>query len=111
MKRVLIVDDAIELGRMLKDALKTVYPDLAVSLVPSAEEALLEANRYRVDLLVSDIRLPGMTGLELIRKIRLRQPEIRVILITGLGQDDNLTRRKDEVHPDIFLRKPIGASL
>ncbi len=111
MKRVLIVDDAIDLGRMLKDALKTVYPSIPVSVVPSAEEALLIASRYTIDLLVTDLRLPGMTGLDLIRKIRLRQPDVRVILITGLLEDDQLTRKKDEVHPDVFLRKPIGASV
>ena len=111
MKRVLIVDDAIELGRMLKDALKTVYPAIPVSVVPSAEEAMLEASRYTVDLLVTDIRLPGISGLELIRKIRLRQPEIRVIVMTGLAEDDQLKRRTDEARPDIFLRKPVTASL
>lgn len=109
MKRVLIVDDAIELGRMLKDTLKTVYPEILVSLVPSAEEALLEASRLTIDLLVTDLRLPGMTGLELIRKIRVRQPNVKVILMTGVAQDDRMVQQRTEVNPDIFFRKPISA--
>lgn len=107
MKRVLIVDDAIDLGRLLQDALKVSRPDTPITVVPSAEEALLEASRFQFDLLVTDLRLPGMSGLDLIRKIRVRQPGIKVILITALMPEDRLVRQKDEVRPDIFLRKPI----
>lgn len=107
MKRVLIVDDAIDLGRLLQDALKTVYPDLPITVVPSAEEAVLESTRFTIDLLVTDVRLPGMSGLELIRKIRVRQPNVKVILMTGLAPEDRLLKQKDEVAPDIFIRKPI----
>ncbi len=66
MKRVLIVDDAIDLGRLLQDAVKTAHPEVPILVVPSAEEALLEFSRLTVDLLITDIRLPGMSGLELI---------------------------------------------
>jgi CheY-like chemotaxis protein len=109
MKRVLIVDDAIDLGRLLQDALKTVHPDIPISVVPSAEEALLEATRFTLDVLVTDLRLPGMSGLDLIRKIRVRQPNVKVILMTGLRPDDRLYKQKDEATVDIFLRKPIMA--
>jgi hypothetical protein len=51
-----------------------------------------------------------MSGLELIRKIRIRQPEIKIILITALMPEDRLVRQKDEVHPDIFIRKPLSVS-
>jgi CheY-like chemotaxis protein len=107
MKRVLIVDDAIELGRLLQDILKTVYPDIPVTVVPSAEEALLESTRYTIDLLVTDIRLPGMSGMELIRKIRNRQPYIHVILISGMIMDEALRKQREEIKPDAFLPKPI----
>jgi CheY-like chemotaxis protein len=107
MKRVLIVDDAIDLGRLLQDALKTIHPDISISVVPSAEEALLESTRFTLDVLITDLRLPGMTGLDLIRKIRVRQPNVKVILMTGLRPDDRLYRQKEEAAVDIFLRKPI----
>lgn len=107
MKRVLIVDDAIDLGRLLQDALKTVHPDIPISVVPSAEEALLESSRFTIDVLVTDIRLPGMTGLDLVRKIRVRQPNVKVILMTGLRPEDRLFKEKDQAAADVFLRKPI----
>jgi CheY-like chemotaxis protein len=74
MKRVLIVDDALELGRFLQAALKTLRPPVESVLVPSAEEAILESSQTAPDLLVADIRLPGISGLELVRKIRNRTP-------------------------------------
>jgi CheY-like chemotaxis protein len=107
MKRVLIVDDAIELARMMQDALKVVHPDIPITAVPSAEEALLESTRLSFDLLITDLRLPGISGLELIRKIRVRQPHIKVILITAMVLDDRLNKQKDEIAPDIFFRKPV----
>lgn len=110
MKRVLIVDDAIDLGRLLQDALKVTHPETPITVVPSAEEALLESTRFTFDLLVTDLRLPGMSGVELIRKIRVRQPGIKVILITALMPEDRLVRQKDEVHPDIFIRKPMSVA-
>src|SRR5512146_2832634 len=109
MKRILIVDDAIDLGRLLQDALKTVHPDIPISVVPSAEEALLESTRFNIDVLVTDLRLPGMTGIDLIRKIRVRQPNVKVILMTGLRPEDRLYKQKDDAVVDIFLRKPIMA--
>lgn len=111
MKRILIVDDAIEVCRLFQDALRTAYPDIPVTIVPSGEEALLESTRLSFDLLVTDIRLPGMSGLELVRKIRVRQPRIRVILITGLTLDDHLEKQKDELQPDLFFQKPVGAAV
>lgn len=108
--RVLIVDDAIELGRVLKDTLKTVHPEILVSVVPSAEEALLESGRLNIDLLVTDLRLPGMTGIELVQKIRRRQPNVKVVLITGLAEDDWLVRQRETVAPDAFMRKPISTN-
>lgn len=111
MKRVLIVDDAIDVCRMLQDALKTTDPEIQVSAMPSAEEALLESSRFTIDLLVTDIRLPGMSGLELVRKIRVRQPKVKIILMTGMYMDETTTRVKDEIAPDVFIRKPLHVAV
>lgn len=110
MKRILIVDDAIDLARLLQDALKIAHPEVPITVVPSAEEALLEASRLTIDVLVTDLRLPGMSGIDLVRKIRVRQPNVKVILMTGLNPDDRLWKQKEEVAADIFLRKPIITS-
>ncbi len=45
---------------------------------------MLEASRQRIDLLVADYKLPGMSGIELMHKIRARHPEAKVILVSGM---------------------------
>lgn len=106
MKCVLIVDDALDLGRMLRAALQTLNAGLDIRVIPSAEEALLEITRRPVELLVSDIRLPGMSGFDLLKKARARRPEMRSILITGLSEDA-VIRQAQESGADRFMRKPI----
>jgi CheY-like chemotaxis protein len=58
--------------------------ELEIIEAPSGEEALLTVVRRRIDLLVTDYLLPGITGIELMHKMRVRHPDVRVILITGM---------------------------
>ncbi len=81
---ILLVDDQREVLRLLHSTLNTLPHELQIFEAPSGEEALLEASRRKIDLLVADYRLPGITGVELMRKIRIKYPDVRVILITGL---------------------------
>lgn len=82
--RILLVDDQRDILKLLHSTLNTLSHELEILEAPSGEEALLEASRSKVDLLVSDYRLPGITGVELMHKIRIRYPDARVILITGM---------------------------
>ncbi|MEW6181348.1 MAG: response regulator [Chloroflexota bacterium] len=110
MKRVLIVEDALDLGRMLRLALETLDRSLSVRVIQSAEEALLElSGSPPVALIISDIRLPGMSGFDLLKKVRVRSPETRIMLITGLS-DENISRQAAEARVDRFMRKPIEMS-
>ena len=106
MKRVLIVDDSLELGRWLQAALIQLDPQIQAPVFPSAEEAMLEAFRHPVDVLVTDIRLPGMTGFEFVRKMRKRYPGIKVIVITGL-QDAALKKQAEDLGAVAFFHKPM----
>lgn len=84
-RRILLVDDHRDILRLLHATLDSLKnKDLKIFEAPSGEEALLEATRHRVDMLITDYKLPGMTGVELMHKIRGRHPEIKVILITGM---------------------------
>lgn len=106
MKSVMIVDDSLELGRLLQASLMVLDPTLKVVVVPSAEEAILESSRNPFDLLVTDIRLPGISGMDLVRKIRVRRPVVKVMLITGLS-DAHLNQQVKELAVDAFFRKPL----
>ena len=106
MERILIVDDALDLGRLWQTALRTTAPELNIAVVPSAEEALLEANYHVINLLLTDIRLPGMDGLELVERIRRLHPDIKVILVTGM-RDANYEKAVRALNADAFFEKPF----
>lgn len=83
---VLLVDDQRDIVRLLHSTLQTLGHQLDIVDAPSGEEALLEASRRKVDLLVTDYLLPGISGVELMRKIKVRNPEMRVIFISGMTE-------------------------
>jgi CheY-like chemotaxis protein len=106
VRRVLIVDDQLDVRRMLGASLKTLGEEFDVLEVPSGEEALLIGTTLQLDLLVSDVRLPGMSGLDLIAKIRKRSPDLKVILITG-ASDSKTRRQVADAGADAFFYKPL----
>ncbi len=105
-KRVIIADDALDFGRMLQASLATLDFQPKVTLVPSAEEALLETRRGATDLLISDVRLPGMSGFDLVRKARVRYPDLKIIVVTGL-KDETMPRQAESAGANAFFNKPV----
>jgi len=91
---------------MLRSGLTSLRPEFQVVDVPSGEEALLIADRQPIDLLVIDVKLPGISGLELMDKIKARQPDLKVILITGLT-DHHTRRAVANAGADAFFFKPV----
>ena len=83
---ILLVDDQRDIVRLLHSTLQTLGHKMDIVDAPSGEEALLEASRRKIDLLVADYLLPGISGVELMRKIRVRNPEMRVIFISGMTE-------------------------
>ena len=88
--RILLVDDQRDILRLLHATLDTLGHKLDIFEAPSGEEALLETSRHRFDLLVSDYKLPGITGVELMAKVRAKNPDVKCVLITAMN--DKKTR-------------------
>jgi DNA-binding NarL/FixJ family response regulator len=103
---ILIVEDQREVSRLLRSALETLESELDVIEIPSGEEAILHSTNNRVDLLVSDYRLPGMTGIELMHKVHINHPRAKVILVTG-QTDPRIRREVAEAGADAFFIKPV----
>jgi DNA-binding NarL/FixJ family response regulator len=103
---ILIVDDQREVSRLLRSALETIEHGLDVVEAPSGEEAILEASRRKIDLLVADFRLPGITGVELTRKMQARNPAMKVILITGVT-DPKVREDISKAGADAYFTKPV----
>lgn len=84
MWKVMIVDDEKLICRLVKALVK--WDELGMELAAmagNAPEALELAEKCQPDILITDIRMPGMDGLELIREMKKRCPEIEIIIISG----------------------------
>jgi len=104
--RVLIVDDQRDIRRLFAEALKMLGQKLEVLESPSGEEALMVAALKPIDLLIADINLPGISGLDLVRKIRKRKPELQIILETGIT-DPNTIREIEKEGVSAVFYKPV----
>jgi two-component system response regulator (stage 0 sporulation protein F) len=83
---ILLVDDQKDIVRLLHSTLQTLGHQLDILDAPSGEEALLEASHRKVDLLIADYLLPGISGVELMRKVKARNPDLKVIFISGITE-------------------------
>ena len=108
--RILLVDDHKDVSRMLRSSIELSGWECTVIDVSSAEDAMLEIGRGPVDLVVSDIKLPGMSGIELVRNVRKLHPNAKAILITGHSTAP-IRKQVEELGVVALLRKPIGTSL
>ncbi len=103
-KKVLVVDDDATIRVALRDALTSAGFD--VGLAENAQEALAVIAHAPPDLIVSDIRMPDVSGLELLGLLRERSPDIAVVLMTAF--DDMPTVVEAMKHGAVeFLVKPL----
>ncbi len=106
MIRVLIAEDqALVLGAFAR----SLDLEADIEVVASATdgcEALRLVQEYQPDLLISDIEMPGLNGLELARKVRAQTPQVRILLVTTFGLPGYFNRALDE-SVDGFLLKDV----
>lgn len=100
--RVLIVEDAGHVRSMLCDLLGAW--GWQADGVLNASEALEHLERCRYDLLMTDFRMPGMTGIELVERVRACDAELPVIMLTASSADLDLACRRLCI---TLLRKPL----
>jgi FixJ family two-component response regulator len=104
--RILIVDDDPALLTALSGALKLRMADLDVETCDSALAAVKKITQTEYDAVVTDIKMPGMDGLALLKEIRTLRPELPTLLITGHGQHDLAVQALRGGAFD-FIQKPI----
>lgn len=89
MLRVMLVDDHALVRSAVRGALDA--PDIeVVAEASSAEAALDEALRARPDIILLDVDMPGMSGLQLIRELRPRLPDTQIVMLSVSGDDRNV---------------------
>ena len=104
--RILVVDDEKEIREFLSKAL-TRIAGFHVKMAEDGEEALKKIEEDKLDLILTDLKMPKMDGLKLITEIAKTKPEILTILMTGHGTIDSALEAMKRGASD-YLTKPIN---
>ncbi|HEX2230876.1 MAG TPA: response regulator [Nitrososphaeraceae archaeon] len=109
--KLFIVDDDPDIAHVLK--LGLLKNGFLVSAFTNPEEALqnFQSNSKDYCLMLSDIRMPEMSGIQLARKVKEINPDIKVVLMTSFEiRDNEFSKVFPSMHVDGFVQKPIGIS-
>ena len=104
MKRILLAEDDRNLSRSI-DILLTLEGYQVIS-VYNGEEALNKLLKQKYDMLITDIVMPNMNGIELVKKIRLVNPQIPILIVSG-RLNDPLIAELERLNVTRILAKPI----
>jgi DNA-binding response OmpR family regulator len=103
-KPILIVDDEKNIRLTLSQALETLGAE--IDTAANGEEALAKLKGREFGLILLDIRMPGMDGMEVLRRVREIRPDIRIIMITAYGTIESAVEALKLGAVD-FLQKPF----
>ncbi|MFZ6006455.1 MAG: response regulator [Nitrospirota bacterium] len=106
--KVLLVDDEVDFVDTLAQRLK--MRELLVDTVYDGEQALSFIKKIEPDVIVLDLKMPGLHGIEVLREIKSSSPQIQVIILTGHGTEKDEDEAKRLGGFD-FLRKPADIDL
>lgn len=106
--KVLLVDDEVEFVDTLGQRLR--MRGLMVDIVHDGEQALSFVKKTEPDVIVLDLKMPGLDGMEVLREVKKLKPNVQVIILTGHGtdKDDEEARKLGGFD---FMRKPADIDL
>ncbi|MCP4693563.1 MAG: response regulator, partial [Desulfobacterales bacterium] len=107
-KTILLVDDESGVCKVLKISLTDAGYD--VYTAENGEEALMVFDAVRPPIVITDIKMPGMDGIELLKELKRKSPDTEVIMITGHG-DIDLAIESLQLQAMDFITKPINDEL
>ena len=105
MARILVADDEPGLREFIADALALDEHVVVVAVDGKAAAKLLDERAF--DLVITDLKMPGLDGLSLLRKVRAEQPEVEVIVMTAYGTVDNAVEAM-KLGAFEYLQKPLS---
>ena len=109
LARLLIVDDEYDIVQVLKLGLQ--QNGFLVNAFTNPQEALqsFKSNAESYCLMLSDIRMPTLSGIQLARKVKEVNPGVKVVLMTSFEiRDNEFSKVFPSTHVDGFVQKPIG---
>jgi len=104
-KRILVVDDEEDLRDVLKIYLEALGYE--VETAPNGQEGLERFRSWQPTIVMTDIKMPGLDGIDLLKSIKNEDPETEVIMITGHG-DMDLAIKSLKLEATDFITKPIN---
>ncbi len=102
--RVLLVDDERELVQTLSERLQ--MRDMGSAVAYDGESALKMVEDDEPEVMIIDLKMPGIDGLEVLRKVKTTRPDIEVIILTGRGSEDDESKCM-EMGAFGYLQKPV----
>ncbi len=103
-KRILVIEDDEEMRSLLRDFFEE--EGFETDSVSNGSEAFRMLVREIFDIVITDIRMPGLTGLDIIPGVRKLQPETFIIVITAFGSEE-VYRKAMERGANSYLEKPL----
>lgn len=107
-RKVLVVDDDPVIAKSFDRVLSG--KGYAVITARDGAEALRKLHDEKYDVVFTDIKMPGMSGIEVAERIRATQPWLPVVIVTGYGTDEN-EARAEAAGVSGFLRKPLSPEM
>ena len=104
MKKILIIEDESHVVNLLKRDLEEEGYDISVAM--DGTSGLEMALQHQFDLLIVDIMLPGINGIEICRKLRVKNTTLPILMLTALGSTENIVSGLDSGADD-YLVKPF----
>ena len=101
--KVMLIDDEVAFANTLAQRLR--MRDLKVDTAYDGEQALSKLKQAETDIIVLDLKMPGMHGMEVLKEIKKAYPDIQVIVLSGHGTDKDEEEARRLGGFD-FLRKP-----
>jgi len=102
--RVLLVDDEREFVQTLSERLE--MRDVGSAVAYDGESALQMVEQDEPDVMILDLKMPGIDGIEVLRRVKETNPHVEVIILTGHGSDEDC-RKCMELGAFAYLQKPV----
>ncbi|MHB8126322.1 MAG: response regulator [Desulfitobacteriaceae bacterium] len=104
MANILVVDDQLGVRRLLFETFKEDHH--TVEMAADGLDALKLLQSFHPDLILMDMKMPGMNGIDTLRKIRALDMEVNVIMMTAYGDSQNMEQAK-ELDVIYYMSKPF----
>jgi len=103
-KRILVIEDDEEMRALLRDVIEE--EGFQTASVNNGSEAFRKLAKESFDLIITDVRMPGLTGLEILPGIKKLQPDAPIIVITAFGSEE-IQQKALGRGANAYLEKPI----